>query len=354
MENCADVDETDLELVSALQDAPRAGWSDLAEVLGLGQDALAHRWRRLERGGLAWVSLVDDQSVLTRCHTFLLLSTHPGQQAFVAEELKRLPEVLTLHRIGGSYDLSVLLRTVDMAGADEVVRVTVGGIRGVASMRLLPVIGVISSGSAWRTTALGPGEREKLRSLARQGRGELPPVEIREDAVLRAIISDLARDGRAGPSELTRHLRDTHGLEISVSTVSRRLAQILRTMGLQIRCDISAPDMGWHAVVMLWGQVDAEAVVAICQEGSAAESTAHRLVPELRSLLVLAGPVNFHATLWLHRLDALPEAEARLTTWIPSLRVEDRSVVYETPKRMGWHLVEGRRVGAEPRREEAE
>ncbi|MEO7942614.1 MAG: hypothetical protein ABIR34_04355, partial [Marmoricola sp.] len=113
--------------------------------------------------------------------------------------------------------------------------------------------------------------------------------------------------------------------------------------GLQVRCDVSAADLGFEAVVAVWGRVSSDEMMRLSHDPCGAAATAHRLLPEARSLLLLAGSVNLHVTAWLRSLDELPGFEARLASWLTSLEVEDRSVCFATPKRMGFRLVDGRR-----------
>ena len=49
------LDEFDQQLIEALQIAPRLSWAALGEVLERSPAALASRWGRLEREGLAWI-----------------------------------------------------------------------------------------------------------------------------------------------------------------------------------------------------------------------------------------------------------------------------------------------------------
>lgn len=344
----SNTDERDLVIISSLQDAPRASWAELAPVLRMGEDTLAERWGRLHSQGLAWVSLVDQQRIVGRAQTFILLRTKVGHSREVLEQLLQNPLVMTIHRISGSFNMSLLLETDDSREAEWFITEMLERIGNIDQVQVLPALGLIVTGAEWRTAALNHAEREKLaqirtRDISRQKK-ILAPGWARRDAIATALIEELKHDGRMTSAHLTRRLKEEHGLTTSTSTVIRKITKILSTPGTLIRCDISASDLGWNAVVMLWGRLPPEDAARLCSEKAAAATSAHRTVPEIRSLLLLAGSVNFHATFWLHTLETLPLIEARLIQWLPSLRIEERSVVFSTPKRMGFVLRDGRRV----------
>ena len=48
--------EADLELINALQIAPRVTWQDAGRILGVRPATLAARWERIESEGLAWIT----------------------------------------------------------------------------------------------------------------------------------------------------------------------------------------------------------------------------------------------------------------------------------------------------------
>ena len=49
-----EISEEDLQLINALQIAPRISWSDAAGILGVHATTLAARWERLKASGAAW------------------------------------------------------------------------------------------------------------------------------------------------------------------------------------------------------------------------------------------------------------------------------------------------------------
>lgn len=342
------IDERDLIIISALQDAPRASWAELSPVLDMSHETLAERWTRLQSRGLAWVSLVDQQRIVERAQSFVLLKSRVGHSREVLNRFLDEPTIKTVHRIGGSFNLSLLMETEYPGEAESILSDIVGDSEHLIEMQVLPAYGLIVTGAEWRTAALSPRERDKLATIRRRSQSDLPkhatPGWAKKDKIASALIEELRHDGRMSAARLARRLKTEHSITTSLSTVSRKVAKILSTPGALIRCDISAADLGWHAVVMIWGDLSADQAARLWAERATASATAHHMVPEIRSVLLLAGSFNFHATLWLHTLDSLPQAEARLAQWLPSLEVKERSVVFSTPKRMGFVLSRGRRL----------
>jgi DNA-binding Lrp family transcriptional regulator len=342
------VDERDLLVVSALQDAPRARWTDLARILELGEDTVAERWRRLAHTGQAWISLVDRQHVSGRSLTFVLLRTASAQRAAVVAAVLPHPLVRTVHHTSGSHDLSLLVETAEPAEIARFLDEVIEPLGGINELRVLPSVSVITTAARWRTTALDGSQRRALAELDRAGVASsgtgVDDDLARRDPVVGALVEELAVDGRMPVADLVRNLEVHHGVRVSASTVTRKLARLLAVPSLRIRCDISGAELGWHAVVMLWCRVSSHDAARLVADRAGAEESVHRVLPETRSMMVVAGSVNLHLTLWLHTLGGLPDAEVRLAEWLPSVEVVDRSVCLSTAKRMGFPLVDGRRL----------
>lgn len=310
----------------------------------MGEDTVAERWRRLSRSGQAWISLVDRQHVSGRALSFVLIRTVSTQRASVVAAVLTHPLVRTIHHTSGNHDLSLLIETAEPDEISRFLDETVEPIAGVSQLRVLPSVSVISTAARWRTRVLDAAQRRALAALDAAPTTATTTSLDRHDPVGRALLDELAVDGRASVAELKRTLGVHHDVHVSASTLTRRLARLLAAPSVRIRCDISAAELGWRAVVMLWCRVSSQEAALLCADRAGAEELAHRVLPETRSVLVLAGPVNLHLTLWLHTLEALPDAEVRLAEWLPSVEIVDRSVCLSTPKRMGSVLVDGRRT----------
>ncbi len=102
--NSAAFDDLEREIIQALQIDPRAGFSRIAEVLGVSEQTVARRYRRLRGEGLLRViGLVDPRSV-GQSEWIVRVSCRPGGVGRLAEALARRDDVswvtLTRGRLG--------------------------------------------------------------------------------------------------------------------------------------------------------------------------------------------------------------------------------------------------------------
>lgn len=334
--------EADLELVEALQVAPRASWVQVGDVLGRSPASLARRWQQVSSTGRAWTALVPSTRALdAMALTHVQVRCRPGRVQEVARDLARDREVLTVHSITGDYDVLLLLRTDGAASLERYLGERIGSLGGVVRQRALPVLQAVRHGSMWRLGALGPGQRARLRELA------APPAPPRSRPVAfdERLVSALSADGRITAPELLDRLGAGAP---SLSTVRRDLARILRSPAVTVRCEVSAPDTGWPLAGVLWCRLPAARLTELAG-GAWDDGTEFGTgLPEARSCTVVAGSVNLHLTVWLRGMSHLQAIEHRLAALEPELEVVDRSIVLSSLKRMGALLRDGRRVGTVP------
>ncbi len=62
MSQLAQMDDLDRQVCHVLQIGPRLSWVDVGEVLDVGPETCASRWRRMRSEGLAWVSVQPQRS----------------------------------------------------------------------------------------------------------------------------------------------------------------------------------------------------------------------------------------------------------------------------------------------------
>ncbi|MFP5020834.1 Lrp/AsnC family transcriptional regulator [Pseudonocardia phyllosphaerae] len=337
----AGFDETDLLLISALQEAPRARWVDLAGVLDIGADALAQRWERLSSDGLAWIA-VDEVHPGSRSLTFALVDAVGEARTEVLGRAAAEPRVRTVHLTSGARAVCLYLETRDAAETARCVEDTIESVPGVTGLTVIPVTTAITSGADWRTRALSDQQTRELRGL-----GGTPgrPVRAPADPVSLALQSELSVDGRASVVALTRRLNDRHGLGTSESTVARRLQRLVDDPSTRIRCDVSPADLGWRAVTMFWLRVPTPLAAALAGNATATRRRLRTELPDVRSLMTTMGSANLHVTAWLRRVEDVPGFEAQLVEWLGAGEVVDRMLCHDNHKRMGFALQDGRRAG---------
>ena len=127
------IDQIDRAILRALQRDGGLSQRDLAETVGLSQNAC---WRRLktlnERGLLMGSSArVDRKQLGLDLVVFVMLRTrhHSAEwlQTFRRHVLT-IPEVVDFHRIGGDYDYQLKVVTEDMTSYDRVYQRLIDGV----------------------------------------------------------------------------------------------------------------------------------------------------------------------------------------------------------------------------------
>ncbi|MEV0112982.1 Lrp/AsnC family transcriptional regulator [Streptomyces sp. NPDC050844] len=185
-------------------------------------------------------------------------------------------------------------------------------------------------GSIWRLRSLTRAQQEAL-SAVRKSAGT-PRAEL---AGHRDLIVALGENGRLSLSELAARLG------VSVDTAGRRLARLVDSGRLVLRCDLARSLSGSPVSVTFFGSVPAEHL----------EATARELakLPETRLCVGVSGPQNFVATVWVGSLGDVQALEVRLAHALPHLRIVDRAVALRAVKLMGRLLdAGGRAVGFVP------
>ncbi|GAB5437405.1 MULTISPECIES: Lrp/AsnC family transcriptional regulator [Roseobacteraceae] len=119
------LDQIDIKLLRELQKDGSLSQRELADRVGLSQNACWRRLKALNDSGLLQGSTarIDRQQLGLNLVVFVMLRTrhHSAEwlQAFRSHVLT-IPEVVDFHRIGGDYDYQLKVVTEDMASYDKV------------------------------------------------------------------------------------------------------------------------------------------------------------------------------------------------------------------------------------------
>lgn len=323
------IDEVDLRLVNALQLAPRASWTRLADALELDPVTLARRWARLSDSGSAWITVSPSTSVFRQvCTAFLEIRCRPERGEAVAASLVEHTFAVTVERASGDADLLVTAGAPDLASMSRFALDVVATVDGVESVRTRLITQWFTEGSRWRLNALAPGERSTLPAPRAPGTFGGAPALSTED---RALLRVLSTDGRMSLTDL--------GAELGMSAPSarRRLDRLLQLELVTMRCEFARPLAGYAVLATFWGRVPPALV----------EDTGRRLSrePETRNCFAVHGPNNLVVQTWLRSVGDLGAFERRLADGYPDLEIRDRSVVLRLHKLLG-HVLDagGRRV----------
>ncbi len=141
------IDHVDLRILDALQRDASLSQRDLAEAVGLSQNAC---WRRLQALAARGVTQgrtmrVSRKAVGLDLVVFTMIRTRSHSAAWLdrfRRHVSSMPEVVDFHRISGEYDYLLKIVTRDMAGFDKVYQRLIDGVEldGVTSCFVMEAI----------------------------------------------------------------------------------------------------------------------------------------------------------------------------------------------------------------------
>ncbi|MCO5997343.1 Lrp/AsnC family transcriptional regulator [Actinoallomurus rhizosphaericola] len=323
------LDERDLQLLHALQIAPRVTWTDAARILRAGRSSLVARWTRLRSAGLAWVSAQPGAGYRDVTLSLVEVDCLPGKRPDVLRAVCRDPRVVTVEESTRGRDLLLTVITHDLPELTVFLLDHLESLPGVARQRSHVATRVHRHGSHWRLDALEPAQEAAFERIARRapkGPGGRVP------AALTPLIQALAQDGRASAADLARALGQ------NPATTRRQLQRVLRSGLLSFRCELAAEVSGWSVSSTWTARVEAadhdRAVTALAS------------LPELRMCISTTGETNLAMTIWTRSVGDIQRIELLLGARLPFLRLRDNAINLRTPKRMGCMLdATGRSTG---------
>ncbi|MDU9002347.1 Lrp/AsnC family transcriptional regulator [Sedimentitalea todarodis] len=127
------IDQIDLRILRELQMDASVSQRDLADRVGISQNACWRRLRALTDSGVLGRSTarVDRRKLGLSLVVFVMLRTRHHSvdwlRAFRRHVLT-IPEVVDFHRIGGDYDYQLKVVTEDMASYDQVYQRLIAGV----------------------------------------------------------------------------------------------------------------------------------------------------------------------------------------------------------------------------------
>jgi DNA-binding Lrp family transcriptional regulator len=250
------MDTLDSQLLQALQLDGRAPFSRIATVLGVSDQTIARRYRKLcELGGLRVIGLADEER-LGQTRWFVRLTCTPDAAEPLAAALARREDTTWVGLASGGTEVISTMRARDRRERDALLLERLQRTPRVISVSAHLLLHSFYGGPlGWftKSESLDPVQVEALSP---------PPVEpLDEPLVLEpadeAMLSVLGRDGRAGLAELQAA---TH---LSESAVKRRLEHLRRIGAIYIDVQFDMTPFGYGLHTMLWLTVAPAALSAV-------------------------------------------------------------------------------------------
>jgi DNA-binding Lrp family transcriptional regulator len=168
------IDGTDRALIRALQLAPRGSFSRIGDVLGLSEQTVARRYRRLCREGVLRVVALVDPAALGESTWTIRVRCRPDGTAAIAGALARRDDVGWVALSAGGSEVTCAVRSRSREQRDELLLQRLprtSPVLGIsAAVMLHRFIGQGTDDWAAFRDALTPGQSRRLAGL----RSELP------------------------------------------------------------------------------------------------------------------------------------------------------------------------------------
>ncbi|WP_202382303.1 AsnC family transcriptional regulator [Leucobacter chromiireducens] len=322
------LDDEDLQLVHALQIAPRASWTSLASILGVHSTTLAARWKRLTDAGVAWIAAHPLATRLCPVTAFIEVMCAVPQREEVISALSALPDVVSLDISARHRDLLLTVSAASLAHLTEQTLPVIAAVPGVEHVETSFSTRMHVIADSWSMKSLTQEQARNVAKLNPRQRAEATPPRV-DPAVLRS----LALDGRASASEIAR------SLGMSEPTVRRQIRAAVEHGLVHFRCEVAQGVTGTPVTAQWFAAVPATEHEKLAQRVAQ--------IPGVRLCASTTGRTNILIAVWLRSVAEVPRIEEMLVEAVPSLVIRESAIALRIVKRVGWLLGDGGRATGE-------
>lgn len=241
--------DDELDLVAALQLAPRAPLNLLAEVLGISVNTVRRRLGRLHDGRLLRVIGQLDWSLSGEGNPWhVWVHTERGRAKQVAEHLAGMPDVQMAATSAGRADVYCTVQPVRRVQVEDLLIEQLQGLAGVQSVRAELVLRAFTKSSSWRLRRLSDEQVAALRAATRpENIDDEPGDELGPDEL--AVVRLLHEDGRISAAQIARQLG------IAPSTAYRMTQSLLHRGVIRPSVEVEPRLLGYRYEAMIALQV---------------------------------------------------------------------------------------------------
>lgn len=281
--NSAVLDAVDRQIVRCLQIAPRAPFSLIGAVLGVAEQTVARRYRRLRRDGLLRVTMAVDPRAMGVTVWTVRVRCRPEGAVGIAQALARRDDVAWVTVYSAGWEVVFNLRALDEADASDLLTRMLPKAAPVLDVSSAAVLHTFVGGasadwaglravlSAEQVTAI-----EAARPVVTPGR-DVGPLTAED----RDLLAHLQTDGRAPVATLARLTgQPPH-------RISRRIDALLAAGVAYLDVDVARLLSGQQSV-LVWLSVQPGQLTA-----TGAALAAHPAVPFAAAI---TGPTNLVAS----------------------------------------------------------
>ncbi|MGC0413283.1 DNA-binding Lrp family transcriptional regulator [Streptomyces sp. SAI-195] len=274
-------DELDLSVLAALEVNGRASFSRIGAVLGVSDQTVARRFRRLRSEGGLRVVAVRDAERLGQDHWTLRLRCVPDSALAIADALAKRPDTNWIGLAAGGTEVVFGTRPRNPGDRDDLLLGKLPRTPRVLEIHAHQILHRFYGGPSGWLGKFGVLGDDQVAAL-RPDTGPRPPGPARIDPEDEPLLDVLERDGRAGLPELQR------ATGRSESAVKRRLAALLGSGAVYIDVEYDSEILGHPTAAVLWLTTTPAALHRVGEALAAHDEIAHAAAT--------AGPSNIVAT----------------------------------------------------------
>nr|WP_042197359.1 Lrp/AsnC ligand binding domain-containing protein [Kibdelosporangium sp. MJ126-NF4]CEL22903.1 AsnC-family transcriptional regulator [Kibdelosporangium sp. MJ126-NF4]CTQ90043.1 AsnC-family transcriptional regulator [Kibdelosporangium sp. MJ126-NF4] len=236
------LDDADLDLVAALQLAPRVPLNVVADVLGTSASTVSRRMHRLQEDRLLRViSTVHWPLFLSGNPYVVWIRCQPGKVAAVAAAVRDVPAAQSILVTTGDADIHCTIYPLRGTDPRTLLTRTLPAIPGVASIQSHLVLRTARRAVSWRIDRLTDAQAAVLKAHATPTDATVDTLTEAEFETLRLMFDD----GRISAAEVAR------ALEVSRSTAYRLIQSVLDGGAAQPRVEIEPAVLGYPITALL-------------------------------------------------------------------------------------------------------
>ncbi|ORW54681.1 AsnC family transcriptional regulator [Mycobacterium parmense] len=277
------IEPLDGQILHALQLSPRVPFRRIADLVGVPEQTVARRYRKMRRDGAVRVIGVVNPRVHGECQWIVRVHARPDDLPRLAEALVRRPEVTHANVMSGWTELVCVVRA-PLGETNDGLLQRLPRTSAVLGMKVDLILHVFGGSSGTQWTGYGHNlSAEQATALleatagAESPRAPAPPADDDQP-----ILDALASDGR------TPHARLAELTGWSPARVKRRLAALEASATLTYDLEL-LPELllGFHVNAMVWLRTPPRHLVRV-----AGQIAAH---DEVASVVAVSGHNNLMA-----------------------------------------------------------
>ena len=256
------LDQLDRRIIHALIIDGRVPFSRIATVVGVSEQTVGRRYRRLHAAAAVRVVGVPDTHRAGESKWVVRLQCVPDAAAAVAAALARRPDTSWVQLTSGGTEICCMVQPLERGSGHDLLLRQLPASRRIVSVSAHSMLHMFRGGSShWpgATEALSAGQAAALAPPPEDGpagtSGPAEPPELGPED--RVLIAELSRDGRASYAELAQA---THWHE---STVRRRVEELRAAGVLYLDVDIDDAAFGIYSRAHLWMSVAPARLAAV-------------------------------------------------------------------------------------------